>query len=221
MEIWHPILSISESSSLYFQLICFILNYIETNKNKNLSFRYALYNMKTCLPRKTARPRSVEHFYSSGPRPTLRMVDGDIVVVSTNGTNAKALRHQPIEEDQSTLEMSNESQNHTQITRTDSPSQPRQKSIERTEPEIPFHLITPPEMQTATMSSGKWLFWCVILVFYWLECVSGILLTGMCVWYFIDWNVCLVCIVVYIKRTRLTLAGSCSFGWVLFPAKTR
>ncbi len=96
----------------------------------------------------------MEHFYSSGPRPTLRMVDGDIVVVSTNGTNGKAIRQQPPPGDQSTLEITNDSENHVQLTRPETPQ--RQKTIERAEPDIPFHLITPPHVQTSTMSSGKY-----------------------------------------------------------------
>ena len=117
--------------------------------------RYSLYNMKTCLPRKTAKPRSVEHFYSSGPRPTLRMVDGDIVVVSTNG---KVLRHQA-PGDQTTLETSDNSnhQNQTQVSQqTESLSLTRTRTMtsERVPPEIPFHLISPPEVQSMTLSSG-------------------------------------------------------------------
>ena len=102
--------------------------------------------MKTCLPRKTAKPRSVEHFYSSGPRPTLRMVDGDIVVVSPNG---KVVRQQA-PSDQTTLETSDNSYIQVQVT-----PQPDNRPIpsDRTAPEIPFHLVPPPEGQS-TLSSG-------------------------------------------------------------------
>ena len=103
--------------------------------------------MKTCLPRKTHRPRSVEHFYSTGPRPTLRMIDGDIVVVATNG---KVLRHQP-PGDEATLEMTGNRHNQTQIT----PVSEERVTADRGEPEIPFHLAPPPQVEGSTMSSGK------------------------------------------------------------------
>eukprot|EP00794_Sanderia_malayensis_P004761 gene4761-5387_t len=123
---------------------------------------YSLYNMKTCLPRKNARPRTVEHFYSSGPRPTLRMVDGDIVVVSTNGTGAKSARTGGGggggAGDQSTLEVTNDSdeQPSAPIMRNDTRASQRQKAIERSsDPEIPFHIRTsPPHVHTLTMSSS-------------------------------------------------------------------
>ena len=103
--------------------------------------------MKACLPRKAAKPRSVEHFYSSGPRPTLRMVDGDIVVVSTNG---KVLRQQA-PSDQTTLETSDNS--HVQVQVTPQPDS-RSRASDRLAPEIPFHLVPPPEGQS-TLSSSK------------------------------------------------------------------
>ena len=109
-------------------------------------FRYSLYSMKTCLPRKASKPRSVEHFYSSGPRPTLRMVDGDIVVVSPNG---KVVRQQA-PSDQTTLETSDTSQVHVQIA-----PQPENQSRgnDRIPPEIAFPLVPPPEGHS-TLSSG-------------------------------------------------------------------
>ena len=110
--------------------------------------RYSLYSMKTCLPRKTAKARSVEHFYSSGPRPTLRMVDGDIVVVSTNG---KVIRQQA-PGDQTTLETSDNSHVQVQVTPQ---TECRSRSSERMPPEIPFHLVPPPEHQSSTLGSGK------------------------------------------------------------------
>ncbi|XP_065062465.1 uncharacterized protein LOC135689240 isoform X2 [Rhopilema esculentum] len=108
---------------------------------------YSLYSMKTCLPRKTAKARSVEHFYSSGPRPTLRMVDGDIVVVSTNG---KVIRQQA-PGDQTTLETSDNSHVQVQVTPQ---TECRSRSSERMPPEIPFHLVPPPDHQSSTLGSG-------------------------------------------------------------------
>ena len=110
------------------------------------STRYSLYSMKTCLPRKASKPRNVEHFYSSGPRPTLRMVDGDIVVVSPNG---RVVRQQA-PGDQTTLETSDNSHVQVQVTPQ---NENRARTSERIAPEIPFHLVPPPEGQS-TLSSG-------------------------------------------------------------------
>jgi len=108
---------------------------------------YSLYSMKTCLPRKASKPRNVEHFYSSGPRPTLRMVDGDIVVVSPNG---RVVRQQA-PGDQTTLETSDNSHVQVQVTPQ---NENRARTSERIAPEIPFHLVPPPEGQS-TLSSGE------------------------------------------------------------------